>query len=57
MASEPISFESGFGFLDRLVTAQGSMLGFRDIFLVVSLVFFACLIPALFLDHRVPGSN
>ena len=54
-ASEPRYVESGYLYLDRLINAQGSMLGFRDIFLVVSLVFFACLIPAMFLDHRSPG--
>lgn len=44
-----------WGFLGRVVWLQGHMLAYRDAFLVVASVFFLCLIPAWFMDPRVPG--
>lgn len=42
-------------FLGQMVWLQGTMLGYRDAFLVVAAVFFICLIPAWFMDPRPPS--
>ena len=52
-ASESISFYGGLQFLGRLIYSQGNMLGFRDTFLSIAVLFVLCLIPALFLDRSV----
>ena len=52
-ASESISFYGGLQFLGRLIYSQGNMLGFRDTFLAIAVLFVLCLIPALFLDRSV----
>ncbi|TDJ23844.1 MAG: DHA2 family efflux MFS transporter permease subunit [Gammaproteobacteria bacterium] len=55
-AREAVSHYGGLQFLGQLIHSQGSMLGFRDTFLIVALAFFLCLIPALFLNNRSPRS-
>jgi len=40
--------------LGSMLYSQGSMMAFRDTFLIVAAVFFLCLIPAWFMDNRPP---
>ena len=50
-STEPFAME----YLGRMLWLQGHMLGYRDAFLVVALVFFLCLIPAWFMEGRAPA--
>jgi len=46
-----------YGYLSSMVDGQALMLGYRDAFLAVAVVFFLTLIPALFLDARKPDAT
>ena len=43
------------GYLSQAVAAQAGIMGFRDSFLIVGVLFVACLIPAWFMPRDVPG--
>ncbi len=43
-------------FLSDMIWQQASMLAYRDVFMVVALVFALCLIPAWFMDSRAPAA-
>ena len=45
-----------FHLLSSLVSGQASMLGFRDAFVAVALVFVVSVIPALLMDNRRPDA-
>ena len=46
----------GFHLLLSLINGQASMLGFRDAFVAVAIVFAASVIPALLMDNRRPDA-
>ena len=46
----------GFYLLSSLVSGQASMLGFRDAFVAVAIVFAVSVIPALLMDNRRPDA-
>jgi MFS transporter, DHA2 family, multidrug resistance protein len=53
-APERAAETAALDMLYHLVIHQGSMLAYRDTFLLVAIVFFLCLIPAWFMDKRPP---
>jgi MFS transporter, DHA2 family, multidrug resistance protein len=53
-ASERVSEMAALEMLRGIVIQQGTMLAYRDTFLIVAVVFFLCLIPAWFMDKRPP---
>ncbi len=51
-----IARDAAHDFLQRMVTAQAGMLGFRDAFLAVALACLMALLPALTLRQKPPGA-
>ena len=45
------------GFLSQMIWQQASMLAYRDLFLIIAVVFALCLIPAWFMDSRAPNAQ
>lgn len=43
------------GYLSQAVATQAGVMGFRDSFLIIGVLFLACLIPAWFMPSDVPG--
>ncbi len=54
-ASERAAELNALDMLQSIVINQGSMLAYRDTFVVIAVVFFLCLIPAWFMDKRTPS--
>ncbi|MEJ2131086.1 MAG: MFS transporter, partial [Gammaproteobacteria bacterium] len=45
------------GYLGQAIATQAGVMGFRDSFLIIGVLFLACLIPAAFMPRDVPGAR
>ena len=55
MASRTVKGESLY-YLDQIVAAQANAAAYRDGFLIVAVIFFATIIPALYIRTPKPGA-
>ncbi|MFV2089972.1 MAG: DHA2 family efflux MFS transporter permease subunit, partial [Pseudomonadales bacterium] len=45
------------GYMAQAVATEAGVMGFRDSFMIIGVLFLACLIPAWFMPHGVPGGQ
>jgi hypothetical protein len=45
------------GYMSQAIATQAGIMGFRDSFLIIGVLFLGCLLPAWFMPHVAPGAE